>query len=131
MYKFVDKVLIQIYWYVDQALVKKEISVNIYMPQFWINWNFSLRIKKKNKCIWICLYLYYMYDSTSFLYNGYNVCILSTLQNVPRDIGFYQIITTVVNLVSFRVMERNVEGSVIVQRRNAITYMAVLLHVSI
>ena len=55
-----------------------------------------------------------MYDSTSFLYNGYNVCILSTLQNVPRDIRFYLIITTVVNPVSFRVMGRDVEGSVIV-----------------
>ena len=73
-----------------------------------------------------------MYDSTSFLYNGYNViCILSTLQNVPRYIGFYQIITTVVNPVSFRAMGRDVEGSVIVQRKTAITCMDVLLHVSI
>ena len=72
--------------------------------------------------------MFISYVRTSFFYN---VCILSTLQNVPQDIGFHQIITTVVNPVSFRVMGRDVEGSVIVQRRSAITYMAVLLYVSI
>lgn len=94
------------------------------MSRIWINWKFSSRVFLTR----LFVFMFIWYARTSFLYN---VCILSTLQNVPRDIEFYQMITTVVNPVSFRVMGRDVEGSVNVQRRNAITCMDVLLHVSI